>query len=66
MEYQLVKATKNTVVMQYSASLMMNLFLITTLITHGLAFPTEKMLDIDEMPCHPEALEVIKDIIFHF
>ena len=55
---QLVKA-KLLTVKEFPNSLIMNLVLITTLINYGLAFPTEKkMLDVDEMPCHPEALEV--------
>ena len=58
MEDQLVKA-KLIKMKEFPNSLMMNLVLITTLINYGLAFPTEKkMLEVDEMPCHPEALEV--------
>ena len=40
-------------------SLTMKLLVLTSVLCLTQAFPTEKkLLDIDQMPCHPEALEV--------
>ena len=40
-------------------SFIMKFLLITAYLNYGFAIPIDKkMLEIDKMPCHPEALEV--------